>query len=825
MSGDSHGVEPGTTLGPYVLRERIGAGGMGEVYRATDPRLSRDVALKLMRAGADLKRFESEARAAAQLNHPNIIAVLDVGTHEGIPYLVTELLEGETLRDRLARPFSEAEVVEVARQLLSGMGAAHARGIVHRDLKPENVFVTKDRRFKILDFGIARVEGAKHEGTQTATGAVVGTVGYMAPEQVRGQPADARADLFAFGCILYELVGGRRAFQGGTSVETAYAILNQAPPPLPDGAPHAALIRACLEKDRDRRPQSADAVLAMLSVSDVRTPAQTSSGGTWKIALGAILTLAVVTVLATRGQEPASPPTTAVPRETPDSGSSLGLSMLDLPLPKTSSPEALALYRKALQELHDGSIAEGRKLLEQAVALDPMFGAAQARDCLWSYLPAPCIEARRLRATLSPRDAALIDAFAPLSNIEPVDLDAGAAAEAAVLRQFPNDAEAAFIASLHSGLRGLTQRAQSLAQCNRALELDPTFAAVYWHRGVNLAQGFTEQERMHELEQCLAIAPRSGSCLRSLASMAAVRGDCDAYARYARQVAQFDKGGAYLEQWAFDAQLATGATRDELDAMLGQWPELRGRSFDDPLPGEALIPLYFGELDKVQLDGGSDVRTQVALSLLAEETGDTRALPRLLRQFLAARGTALVRHDLVRDTLDGTMLALALRDGLMTKAEVDRLAEAWAKELAPLAPDGARLYRKAMRIAAAASPAEGVEAVRALPEGVLVDVMYENDLSAARRWAIGHTLLYGGEVDKALPWLERAAHICFSHHGDLFAQMRARLELGQALEQKGDAKGACTAYGLITAQWGHAKPRSVTAEQAKQRMKALHCAP
>jgi serine/threonine protein kinase/tetratricopeptide (TPR) repeat protein len=814
-----------------VLGGRIGAGGMGEVYRATDPRLSREVALKLMHSGSErdperLKRFENEARAAAQLNHPNILAVLDVGTHQGVPYLVTELLEGQTLRERLARPFTPAEVVEAARQLLSGLGAAHARGIVHRDLKPENVFVTKDGRLKILDFGIARVEGTRHDGTQTATGAVVGTIGYMAPEQVRGLPADARADLFAFGCIFYELLGGRRAFQGATSVETGYAILNAPPAPLPDVTPAhlERLVRACLEKERDRRPPSADAVLAALSGSDAGPPAPASSGGMWKVALGASLMLAVVTVLATRRQEPAPQPL-AIPREAPDAGPAPGLSMLDVPLPKTSSPEALALYRKGLQELHDGSVAEGLKLLEQSVALDPMFGAAHVRACLWGYKASDCIEARRLRTTLSPRDAALLDAIGRRREMEPIDLDAGLAAEAALLRQFPNDAEVAFVASIHHGVQAPSQQAESLALCNRALALDPTFAAVYWRRGMNLAHGLTEQEREHEFELCLAIAPQSGACMRNLAGMAAVRGDCAAYARYAQQVPGLEKGGAYLEQWVFDARLATGATRDELDAMLAQWPELRGRQLGDPLPGEALIPLYFGELDKVQLDGGADLRTHVAASLLAEERGDTRALAPLLRQFLAVRGTALVRNDIIADVYDGSMIELAMRAGLMSKAEVDDLIERWANELVPIVPENAVLYRKALRVAAATTPTEAKEAIDALPEPVLLDVMNDRDISATRRGAIGHALLLSGDVDKALPWLERAAHLCFSHQGDLFAQMRARLELGQALAQKGDVKGACAAYGLITAQWGHAKPRSVTADQAKQRMKSLHCAP
>jgi serine/threonine-protein kinase len=394
-----------------------------------------------------------------------------------------------------------------------------------------------------------------------------------------------------------------------------------------------------------------------------------------------------------------------------------------------------------------------------------------------------------------------------------------------MLRQFPNDAEVAFVAALHHWTQAPFQRDEARALADRALALDPTFAAVYWLRGLYLAQGLSEPEREHELEKCLAIAPNSGACLRNLASLAAVRGDCEKYARYAQRVVALDEAGLYLQQWVFDSRLATGATRDELDAMLAQWPEVRGRGFDNRLSGEALIPLYFGELDKVQIDAGSDVRAQVALSLLEEERGETRALPRQLRQFLAARGTVIVRHDLSDDTFDGSMLALALREGLMTKAEADRVSDGWAKEMAPYDPEGTAVYREFLQVATATSPAEAREAFAAVPESLRVDAMNDRNITATRRASVGHALLLSGDVDEALPWLERAAHLCFSHQGDLFAQMRARLDLGQALEQKGDAKGACAAYGLITAQWGHAKPRSVTADQAKQRMKALHCTP
>jgi serine/threonine protein kinase len=207
-------LERGTRLGPYEITDRVGAGGMGEVYRAHDPRLGRDVAIKVLptefAADADrLRRFEVEARAAAALNHPNILAVYDIGEHEGTPYVVAELLEGDTLRAELMQgPLPLRRVLEFARQISGGLAAAHARGIVHRDLKPENIFLTNDGRLKILDFGLAKVTsggaGGEHLTTvldvpQTHAGAVLGTIGYMAPEQATGSPLDFRCDQFAFG--------------------------------------------------------------------------------------------------------------------------------------------------------------------------------------------------------------------------------------------------------------------------------------------------------------------------------------------------------------------------------------------------------------------------------------------------------------------------------------------------------------------------------------------------------------------------------------------------------------------------------------------------
>jgi Tol biopolymer transport system component len=269
---------PGTRLGPYEVIAPLGAGGMGEVYRARDARLGREVAAKVLPSalaadGDRLARFEKEARATGALNHPNILAIHDLGTHEGIPYLVCELLEGQTLRERLSEgPLPARKATELMAQAARGLAAAHERGIVHRDLKPENLFVTRDGRMKILDFGLAKLTAADTAAgpvtnlpttpAGTQAGVILGTVGYMAPEQVRGHPADARSDLFALGACLYEAVTGRRAFTGDTAVEVLHAILKTDPadlvtldPSLPPAL--GRIVGHCLEKSPDERYQTA----------------------------------------------------------------------------------------------------------------------------------------------------------------------------------------------------------------------------------------------------------------------------------------------------------------------------------------------------------------------------------------------------------------------------------------------------------------------------------------------------------------------------------------------------------------------------------------
>ncbi len=312
----------GETLSHYEIVGKVGAGGMGEVYRARDPRIGREVAVKVIHSSLSqdskrVARFEQEVRAAGTLNHPNVLAIYDVGHDRGTPFLVTELLEGETLREKIeSGKLARRKAVEYAAQIADGLAAAHANNIIHRDLKPDNVFITRDGRAKILDFGLAKLTERDPENpvstespteALTEAGAVVGTPGFMSPEQLHGQPADARSDIFAFGVILYEMISGRHPFVGGTAAEISASIMRDEPAPLSDDKHQVSptlerVVRQCLEKDPGERFESAHDLAHMLrAVSDtgevrVEAPAKPKMRlPLWPVA--AVAAIAVIAVI------------------------------------------------------------------------------------------------------------------------------------------------------------------------------------------------------------------------------------------------------------------------------------------------------------------------------------------------------------------------------------------------------------------------------------------------------------------------------------------------------------------------------------------------
>ena len=363
-------ISSGAKLGRYEIRSQIGEGGMGEVYRAFDPKLNREVAVKVLPSVLSehkdrLSRFEQEAQAAGALNHPNILAIYDVDSHDGAPYVVSELLEGEPLRDRLRDSrLSNREAIGFATQIARGLAAAHDKGIIHRDLKPENIFITRDQRIKILDFGLAKlvapVDSSQNQTDvptrkqHTDPGTILGTVGYMSPEQAAGSPVDHRSDVFSLGAVLYEMLAGERAFVRPSAIETLNAIIKEEPPEFAAGfniSPGLqSIVRHCLEKKRELRFQSAgDVAFALETLSGA---SQSTSGLVvppvskfnrehlaWGIAI--ILFLATITsVLLYFRRTPASAYTTRFLIFPPEKSNFVGL---DLAHPVAISPDGTKL--------------------------------------------------------------------------------------------------------------------------------------------------------------------------------------------------------------------------------------------------------------------------------------------------------------------------------------------------------------------------------------------------------------------------------------------------------------------------------------------------
>ena len=357
----------GTHLGPYEILGAIGAGGMGEVYRARDVRLGRDVAIKILPEGFAtdpdrLARFEREGRAVAALSHPNILAIYDFGREGVTAYAVMELLEGQTLRDRLAQgALPPREAIACAVQIAHGLAAAHDKGIAHRDLKPENLFVAADGRVKILDFGLAKLldpGGDQMTGAGTSVGSVMGTVGYMSPEQVRGQTVDHRADIFALGAVLHEMLSGRGPFHADSAADTMSATLNADPPDLDQlgtGVPPALarIVQRCLEKRPEARFQSAHDLAFALESSGSRSRAIETRGTGWRrarpwtLAAGLVITL---TALFWWSLSKPAPPT-ATSAEAPSRLAIAVLPFQNLSAAESNAYLAIGLHDELLTQL------------------------------------------------------------------------------------------------------------------------------------------------------------------------------------------------------------------------------------------------------------------------------------------------------------------------------------------------------------------------------------------------------------------------------------------------------------------------------------------
>ncbi|MCU0686984.1 MAG: serine/threonine protein kinase, partial [Polyangiaceae bacterium] len=573
----------GERLGRFQITGLLGRGGMGVVYAALDLTLRRKVALKLLQpeaVGSDeqRRRFVREARAAAAVSHPNIAQIYEVGEAEGEVFLALELVEGSPLREHLrqaAGALPEPEALSIAREIARGLATAHEAGVVHRDVKPENVMLTPDGRVKILDFGLAKLHGAPnaHDGPTasaitTHAGLIVGSPGYMAPEQARGLPTNPRSDIFSLGIVLFEMLAGARPFQGPTSIDILSAILRDEPPALRGvSASLNAVVARCLEKDPAARYANAGALLADLETLPSarrwrpRLPpalaarlAASETLAAWRslqlrhraVVVGVTLLSTAATWFLLRGPTEAdSEPTTLVGKPAPAGAPT---AITELPRPSSANEDAIEAYQDALQYFRDADWVKARASLRRALALDQDLAAAHLRlaialsspDRLFSEPVAEAFQAyssaTHLRDRLSPRDRGMLEALEPAMRAGSLNMAEAVARLARLTERYPDDAE---VAQLYASYLTFGPPAAQLAAAERALRIDGKYADAWQTKGTALARQKSPDE-LAAYAQCLAIVPTSSDCWWSRAMAESRLGRCAAAETSFRRRAEDD---------------------------------------------------------------------------------------------------------------------------------------------------------------------------------------------------------------------------------------------------------------------------------------------
>jgi serine/threonine-protein kinase len=874
----------GETLGQFRIVAKLGQGGMGVVYRATDEKLRRTVALKVLPPGfaADptrRDRFLREARAAAAINDVNIATVYDAGESNGRLYIAMELVEGESLRTRLASGALQIpDALKIARGIARGLAKAHGKGLVHRDLKPDNVMVNGSLEVKILDFGLAKDVGLGSDGTdanaETATavttdGQVLGTPAYMSPEQAAGKDVDARSDVFAFGIVLYEMVTGAAPFNAATTMELLIAIARDTParPSTCNAAVTTdleAMIDRCLAKAPEGRYASAREVLAALEGLGVGSETSRPSAPAtrvrprsrlWLVAVAAV-TLGAAAIVGWRlhAREASTAPIAAPPTSTRADGGRRGVAITDHPPPKTSVPEAALAYTKALQNLHDASQGLFYQELTRAVALDPGLAAAHVRLALGtgagsSFLgvdgAASYRAAHGLRAQLDERDQMMLRSAEPLYAQRPADMSAAGARLDEALQRFSDDAELLYYRGMVA--RGDHKPDEALAAAARELALDPTDAAALLGVARSRALQGDAPRTLEAAQRCLDLSPGATACVQIQFGVHRAQGDCAAALADARSEVALEPEGTRESAQLVSALAATGAPEEALleanarfvaatgpkerpavEAIQGFWIATLGGDFEaaarhledfeharaaNPMPGEPVTPVA----EWLQL---------------LRETGDARHASAIARDFLRR----LPSYD---DPPRRLEILPALQALVATGETTPQDARSRARAVVDAVAASGKPARGAFRgmdpgwqgvgayYALATDDEATLREILPAPTEPLPAVDVGSHLKAVRSFSqvvrgVGKALALTGDVERGLPLLESAGHAC-----DFVEESIERVQglywLGFAREKKGDAAGACEAYGRVLGYWGHAKPRSVTADKARARMKVLGC--
>jgi serine/threonine protein kinase/tetratricopeptide (TPR) repeat protein len=837
-------LDPPFELGRFHVVERLGRGGMGVVYRAEDSRLKRMVAIKVLPRELEKddkrrQRLLREARSAAAVTHPNVATIHEVNEEDGRAFIVMELVEGTSLRRCLeAGRLSVADVSRFARGIARALARAHEKGVVHRDLKPDNVMIDRDREVKVLDFGLAKLrdeamaaQGAEDEATETALtleGAVLGTPGYMSPEQLLGRPVDARTDIFSFGVVLYEMATGVRPFRGDSTMDVSAQIQRDEPErpskvePGIDRRLEKIIERCLAKKPADRFAHGGE----LLDALEAAPATNTARRQVPYVGVGIVAAVLLAGGLGARWWLQAKPP---APSPAPSSSAAASASAPPWwdDSPETSSnPEAQKALRDGMRSLHDGT-GRGNINFRRAIELDPEFATPRVRllasiGCM-GELRESYTKLVALRAKLGERDRAYVDAFPPLCQQDPPDTPEHERRLRVLAERYPDDPMALFTISAGS-------LADQVARLDHLLAIDPACAGAYaWRAGAQAAMGDVEGA-VRSYDACLKLSPGALNCQTSLVELLAEGDDCGRLEKEARRATLM--GTEYQAPYIAlaSALAAEGRPSEALVEVFKQARTKRPNPTGSLPVSEVNARCFAGDFvsaaraaEELERKVESSSREEehalpaVVRVEIDEETGDLRAAAAEASSFMARRGGWEASGD--EGGSVAVMIAVMRAAGTMSATQAARERE---REL-PRVSGGADsqfgpwivwldLWATGVR-----TPADAREALAALPDGTAPGFFRGTDLEP-----VGRTLLLGGRLEDAITWLEKSAHAC-NVLKDPFFSTRAHLWLGEAREQKGDKAAACAEYAVVLDRWGHAKPRSVTADEARAHRRTLGC--
>jgi tetratricopeptide (TPR) repeat protein len=891
----------GQTLGRYRIEEKLGEGGMGVVFKATDEKLRRTVALKVLADGVvndpdRRRRFLREARLAASLTHANIATVHDVGeTDDGHIYIAMELVTGQSLRRKLeAGALAPSTAVRIAKDLTRALIKAHKVGIVHRDLKPDNIMVSEELEVKVLDFGLAKpvAQAIEHEAPRelaslvTEDGRVVGTPGYMPPEQAAGRAVDARTDIFAVGVVLYEMATGVRPFRGDSAMDVLIATARDEPARPSSVASVLAtafgnaldrVILRCLEKNADARYADATELMEALEGIGGAEEARTTGSGAGtatatatatkdkRADVGGLATQASLVGTARRVDGRARRPrmllavaiaggaiaalvaggarylriTTTTPASAMASTAAqpTATAITELPRPVSTNAELVAEYVAGVQALRDDDWGIAQSHFMRVVELDPFLALGHLRLAMAaegtldeSLRREHYARAVELRGQLSKRDQGLMEALEPVLQRLREDRASAAKRLHALGDLYPGDVEIQVWQAM------LQNTAVGLASADRAIALDPRDGQAWQSRGDILAALGRADESRASYERCGTVSPGSAECFLGLVWLDSMEGRCVDAERDARRAVDRDPHLAgNLACVMVGAGRPIAAVREVLDqsaALFAPAPRMHWQKLID----QTRVALVTG-----------DFVAGRALAEQAEALADSDVHAPFRDHLLPA----LVLAGIARETGDDAQAfrvawrfvsrsdawsKSTLRDGgvdeslvlarLSTREGALSTAEFVTRRSAWLEEERRNIAQSGLTWTYAfAAPAE----TKAEAEEALAALPAYQPLSSFTYYVgipdaeVGRTYLLAGQPDAAIRHLTKAVATCSAFRHP-FAHTQAALHLGEALESTGDTAGACAAYAKVIARWGQAKPRSISAERARARSKVLACA-